>query len=156
MNTIVYQNEPLTDELMEDISDYALDHLIETGANFKMKPEVWADWYNAVSKQGNIRIYTARNGKLVGYAVFFVSPHRHHKSVIQATQDLIYLAPEARKGMIGMSFLKWCDDRLRDEGVQIVYQYSSMAHDIGQVLSRMGYINTQALWARNLTDGGKN
>jgi len=153
---IIFQAEPLTNRLLSEVLEYGKDHLKEVGSFKDMEPNVWEEWYGHVAASGGLRIFTARNGQLVGYAVFFVSPHRHFRDVMQATQDLIYLAPTARRGLTGLIFLRWCDEQLRDEGVELVYQYSSDSHDIGPVLKRIGYDSVQVLWARKLSEGGLN
>src|SRR4051812_26390781 len=62
------------------------------------------DWkkYEALANNGVMRIFTAReNGALIGYAIFFVTPHLHYKKMIIAKNDITYLCPDFRKGSAG-------------------------------------------------------
>jgi hypothetical protein len=156
MKEVLFQEENLSEELIDEVCKYSNAHLREIGGDAEMEPDVWHEFYYAIEKADNLRIYTARNGKLVGYSVYFVSPHRHHKTVLQATSDLMYMDPTARKGLVGMAFLKWCEEQLKDDGVSVIYHFSSSAKDLSPMLGRMGYNEVQTMWVRKLKDGGTN
>lgn len=98
------------------------------------------EMYRRCSDSGVLRIYTVRDGSvLCGYQIFMVMFHPHSKNSKQANQDILYLAPEYRKGMIGYRFIKWCIEQLRAEGVKVVYQHISARNDFGRMLERVGF-----------------
>lgn len=104
-----------------------------------------------------LRIYTARDrSKLVGYAVFIVGQNSHyHSSPRQAKQDVIYIAPEYRGRSVGVRLIRFCDEMLRAEGVQVVYQHAKLAHpELGRLLEHMGYEAVETTYARRLDRSG--
>lgn len=103
--------------------------------------------YEACDKLGTLRIFTAREGStLVGYQLFFVSPHPHSMQSIQAVQDILYIEKEYRKGLAGYKFIKWCVDALKKEGIQCIYQHISNDFDFGKMLIRMGYTHVDQVY----------
>ena len=106
--------------------------------------------YAALEDAGALRTYIARDaeGGMVGYAVFFVKANIHYKSSIQALQDILYIHPGSR-GM-GLRFIKWCDDQLRQEGVQVVYHHVKKEHNFGPALERFGYQLIDLIYGRRL------
>lgn len=107
------------------------------------------DLYVKMDGLGMVRVYTAReNGVLIGYSVYLIRPNLHYKSSLQANQDVIYIRPE-RRGF-GSKFIAWCDEKLREEKVQIVTHHVKEAHDFSPVLKRMGYELVDKLYCRRL------
>jgi GNAT superfamily N-acetyltransferase len=98
------------------------------------------DWdiYKRAEQMRSLYIYTARiDSKLVGYAIFFVRPNLHYSGSLQAQQDILFIKKEHRG--FGRHFIKWCDDELRKEGVQVVMHHVKAKHNFGPMLERMGY-----------------
>lgn len=110
------------------------------------------DWelYAKLDEMKMLRTFTARDpeGKLVGYAIFFVKPNMHYKSSIQAVQDILFIDPESRG--FGRNFISWCDDQLKEEKVQAVYHHIKAKHNFGPMLERMGYELVDLIYARRL------
>lgn len=122
---------------------------IATWQDIPLDPE-W-DTYALVEETGNLRIYTFRDaGELQGYAVFFVRQNVHYRGSRQAVQDIIWIAPEYRKQLLGARFLQWCDEQLAADGVQVAFHHVKLTHDFGPTLQRLGYQHVEAIWARRL------
>ena len=119
-------------------------------AHFKdipLDPDV--ELYNSLDDLGIMRVFTARDdGKLIGYSVYFVGPHIHFRKSIHATQDVFFINKENRG--FGMRFLRWCDDELRRDGVQVVINAVSQSNDYSPVLRRMGYKESEKMFCRRL------
>lgn len=114
-----------------------------------LDPDV--DQYNAADDAGMLRCFTARvDGVLVGYAIYFVRSNMHYRSSKQAVQDVLFLLPEYRKSRIGIELIKHCDEQLRGEGVQAVYQHVKQSHNFGPLLERLGYELVDLIYARRL------
>ena len=108
-------------------------------------------YYDTAQKIGILRVYTVREGsKLVGYSVFSVSKNPHYSTSLQAKQDILFLSKELRGGMNGFKFIKWCDEELEKEGVQVVYHHVKKSHNFGPVLERMGYELVDLIYGRRL------
>ena len=98
-----------------------------------------------------VRVFTARDdGRLVGYAVFFVSTNKHYRQSLQAVQDILFLLPEYRSRTVGPRLIIYADEELQAEGVQVVYQHVKAAHDFGPLLTRIGYERVDTIYARRL------
>jgi GNAT superfamily N-acetyltransferase len=110
------------------------------------------DRYKAIENAGDLRTFTARNeeGRLLGYALFFVKRNLHYKDSLQAVQDVIFIDPE-RRGF-GTVFIKWCDDQLRDEGVQAVYHHIKKAHNWSKILEQQDYELVDLIYAKRLDE----
>lgn len=122
------------------------------------------DWeqYLKLEELGLLRVYTAREEseeqtergenytteKLRGYAVFLVRHNPHYKSSLQANQDILFVDPEHRG--LGGQFILWCDEQLKAEGVQVVYQHVKAEHNFGRMLERFGYKLVDLIFARRL------
>lgn len=108
--------------------------------------------YDAIEKAGALRCFTARapDWSLIGYSVYFVRANPHYKSSVQANQDVLFLLPEHRRSRIGMQLINWCDQQLKAEGVQAVYQHVKVAHNFGPLLERLGYEAVDVIYARRL------
>lgn len=109
--------------------------------------------YFEAEHHGWLRIYTARTaGCLIGYAIYFVRPSLHYRDSLQAHQDILYLAPEHRKGGSGMRLIRFADRALADESVQVVIQHVKARADLnfGPLLERMGYELMDQLYTRRL------
>ena len=53
--------------------------------------------YVALETIGVFKLYTARReGALIGYACWFVSPLLHYKTTLCATNDIVYVDPRYR------------------------------------------------------------
>lgn len=151
-----FQRELLTDTLIRNLMALNLGHHREVSAHqdLLLRPDYGA--YLAAQAAGQLRVYTVRDAdtyRLQGYAVHFVRMHPHFSTSLQAAQDVLYLAPEARQGWTGYHFIQWCDAQLQREGVEIVYQHVTPARDFGPLLERLGYEAVDLTYARRLDHG---
>ncbi len=144
-------------ERIQDIYDEMLPilkaHYLEIAhyKDIRFEPNV-AEYYK-MEDNGICKTYTAReNNELIGYAVFFVRNNLHYKSSLQAYQDIIYISKEKRG--FGRYFIKWCDDRLRELGVDVVYHHIKFAHDWSKLLEVMGYEKQDILMSKRLQKKG--
>lgn len=106
--------------------------------------------YDLMEARGSLRVFTARleDGRLIGYAIYFVSPNLHYRKSLQAVQDVLFIHP-AHRGC-GARLIRDADRELAKEGVQLVYHHVKCAHDFGPLLERMGYEQVEKIFARRL------
>lgn len=147
--THTFKREAASD-ILDEVAPLLMAHFKEVGhhQDIKLNPDLSA--YANLEKLGLIRTYTVRqeDGELVGYAVYFVKHHIHYRDSLQAIQDVIYVRP-GNRGM-GGRFIKWCDEELRKDGVQVVHQHIKAAHNFGPMLERMGYELVDYLYQKRL------
>lgn len=137
-------------DILDEILPLLKSHYDEI-AHFKDIPlEPDFEKYLKLEELDGIRVYTARdeNQKLIGYSVFFLSHNIHYKSSLQAVQDVLFIHPSNRGS--GAKFILWCDDQLKKDGVQAVYQHVKAAHNFGPLLERFGYQLVDLIYSRRL------
>jgi GNAT superfamily N-acetyltransferase len=120
------------------------------------------DWsaYQQLERQGVLRVGLMRQaGQLVGYNVFFVKPTLHHRDTVWAVNDLVYLEPEARRGMSGVLLIVEAERMLREEGVKVVLYGVKTGPDLGEtrgrgsvaeLLAKLGYGAFDTSWSKVL------
>ena len=116
------------------------------------------DEYRRRDASGALRIYTARLDRgpadpltLIGYAIFLVGPDARHESSLRALQEAVWLEPENRQGSMGLQLLKFAEQELRKEGVQILYHcVKKTAPALGRILARQGFREIESVWAKRL------
>lgn len=105
--------------------------------------------YAQAEERGTLRIFTARmDSRLVGYAIYFVTPSLHYSDSVQAHQDILFVHSDFRRSTVGLRLIRHADEALAGEGVQIIYQHSKAAHSIGPVLERQGYELVDEIYAK--------
>lgn len=143
-------------QLIADMMPLWKAHHAETADKFygPLNPDLFV--YEQAAEAGMMRIFTVRDevGSLHGYQVLFVSHHPHSRDSLQAVQDVLYLCQDARKGLVGYRFIKWCGEQLRAEGIDIVHQHISAKHDFGAILTRMGYELEDLVYSKRLQEVG--
>lgn len=131
---------PLAQKHWEEISHYK---------DIPLEPD--KEMYFKIEDTGSLRVYTCRDddNSLIGYAVFFLKHNLHYKSSFQAAQDLIFVHPD-RRGC-GRPFIKWIEETLKAEGVQIIYQHLKLAtpHTI-EFFKKIGYEPVDLIVAKRL------
>jgi len=151
---IAFSREKITPKLFQELTPLIAGHYVEI-SHYK-DIECVPDWahYERLDKADILKIFTVRRGdELVGYSVFFVAPHPHFKKSIQATEDLLYLDPDFRKGRMGHDFIAFCDKCLADDHVDVVYRHVTTKKDFSALLTRMEYDLVDLVYARRLNHG---
>lgn len=136
--------------IFHDLQPLLRDHYAELTLN-KDKVRLDPDWaqYDALEAADKLRIYTARDlGELVGYAFFFVTPHIHYRKLTVATNDVLFLKSEYRKGMTGIRFLKYCEQELFKCADKVTWHVKA-AVDFGPILQRMGYSHEDTIMGKH-------
>jgi len=112
------------------------------------------DWavYESAEATGKLCLYTARlDGELIGYAAFLVQRAPHYAGSIQAVQDVLFVAPEHRRGRVGIGLIRFSEEQLATQGVQLLYQHQKLAHPaLGRILASLGYEPVEQNWAKRL------
>lgn len=148
--TLAFALERFTDALLAELTPLLERHWREIAHYLDIPLAVDAAVYHAADAAGALRIVTVReDGALIGYAAYFVRPHAHYATSVQAVQDVVYVDPRHRGGL-GARLLRAADDVLRAEGVQVVHQHVKLAHNWGALLERMGYEAVETIYSKRL------
>lgn len=148
---MIFARERYSEPLIIEMRPLWQKHHDETAAfkDIELNPNIHI--YKESDKNGILRIYTVRRGTyLVGYQVFFVSPHPHTQQSLQAVQDILFIEKEARLGLVGYRFVQWCCAQLKTEGVDVMFQHISARYDFGHLLERAGFELVDLVYGRRL------
>ena len=109
------------------------------------------DWdaYAKVEALGMLCVTTARHdGKLIGYVSDVLSPNLHYRSLKTAANDLFWLAPEHRKGGLGLRLLLASEGFAREMGANQFVKRVKLHLDFGPVLERLGYVPIERVYSK--------
>lgn len=135
-----FAREPYSPQLVSEMVPLWKEHYNETASENYGALDPDLNIYIALDMQGALRIFTARDESgLVGYQVFFVTKHLHHRESMQAQQDILFLSRSVRVGFNGYRFIKFCVDELVKEGIKVIHQRISARHDFGKLFERLGF-----------------
>lgn len=115
-------------EVFEKISKMFEKHYEELSVSkgFKLNPDY--DIYIEADKRNTLKIITAQEDEeIIGYIVYFIGLNLHYKDCLLATEDIYYLKPEYRKGLIGPRMFVFAEKYLKSIGVNMV-RYSTKTH----------------------------
>lgn len=135
-------SQPLLEKHWREIARYL---------DIPLKPDVGL--YEASEEMGGLYIYTVRgtDRQLYGYAVFFVRLNGHYSTSLQAVQDIVFIDPQFRQGALGIKLLRYAENDLRQNGVQVVYHHVKLAHPaLGRILERQGYEPVETIYSKRL------
>lgn len=153
-STVAYQNEKLSDALWDELMPLLADHWHEVGHYPDLALNPNREKYRQIESVGMLRIYTARAGtRLVGYLAAFIAPSLHYSPTLMANQDVLYVDPAYRGSRAGVSLIRFAHDRLRHEGVSVIFQHvkHKAAINIGPMLTRLlGYEHVDEIYAKRL------
>lgn len=136
--TVINEIEHLLEQHYQEVTHH---RDIPVGCDFEK--------YQQLDRAGVLRIFTVRiMGELVGYSIFSVGTSLHYKSSLQARQDTLFLSAPYRKGLTGYKFIKWVDEQLKAEGVEICYQHGKFVKDIQSIFERLGYEPTYYVYMK--------
>jgi GNAT superfamily N-acetyltransferase len=136
--------------------DEAMPLIVDHWENIALNKDTIAlsplwDTYTELEKIGVLKIITARQEKkLVGYAVYVISPSLHYSDQIVADADVFWLDPEHRKGMAGIRLFKHAEKVLKSYGVTRILNKVKIHFDVGMVFERMGYEPIERVYSKSL------
>lgn len=133
-----FQREPLFCAF-EDLAPLAEMHNSELTRGAIPLDMNWAQ-YAALESAGILVLFTCREEfRLVGYSAFILAGALHHKSLMVAQNDSLFLHPEFRRGTTALRFIDYCDGELKKLGAQKIVYHVTLAHDWRPILHRRGF-----------------
>ena len=151
--TLQFAWEPLARLHNDGLKELALQDWQEIDVDHDQVP-LDVDWnhYATLEAAGIYRVIAARkNGRLVGYNAFFLNRHTRHRGTVFGQNDVLYLHPAQRKGMVGIRFLTESDRLLKAAGaVKVRYDVMENAPTLGVILARLGYKHEATVFTKVL------
>lgn len=153
MLKIDYQQEFLN-QVRPDAEPLIKLHWDEIALNqdkIKLNP----DWeaYQKLEDDNRLKIFTARNGKqLVGYFVVILGANIHYKDHIFASNDIIYLHKDYRKGFVGIRLIKFAEKCLKDDGVSVLLINTKIHRPFDKLLERLKFKPIERVYSKFIGD----
>jgi len=107
------------------------------------------DAYKRMAEAGMLRCITCRaDGELIGYIVFFITPHLHYKSCITAMEDIYFVRKDYRKGRVGIKLFQYAEKVLKERGVQRIVMHTKVHLDNSRLFEYLGYKMTDKVFTK--------
>lgn len=148
---VVFALEPLNESLAHEVAPLLEAHWREIAHDLTipLNPE-WKRYF-ALQEAGAFRVYTARkDGELVGYAAFIVSPNLHYSTSLQAMQDVLFIREDLRRGTLGTRLIKFSEQQLQADGVQVVLHHIKAKHNWSPLIERLGYTLVDLIYFKRI------
>jgi GNAT superfamily N-acetyltransferase len=98
-----------------------------------------------------IGVYTVRKDeKLVGYLVVLARNHPHYKDHIFASNDILFIDKEHRKGLVGYFLVKYVTEDLEKRGVSVLLFNTTVDKPYDPILKRLGFKHSEKLYTKYL------
>ena len=149
--TVKYQQEFLV-SVREEAKPLLNSHWEEIAVN-KDKIRLNPDWeaYESLEEQGKLKIFTARDGeRLVGYFVVIVGVNIHYKDHLFASNDIIYLSPEYRRGFTGIKLIKFAEGCLKKDGVSVLTVNTKVHQPFDKLMDFLKFRKVERVYSKYL------
>jgi hypothetical protein len=149
----VFQVERMRDAL-DEIRPFHMEHFRETEAYKGVDFAINYAAYLAGERAGSFVLFTCRDeaGALLGYLMIDIYRCRH-TSLMQATEDALYLRPGERKGYRASALIGYALKCLGAIGVRHAIFTSKVGRDIGALFRRAGGVLVAGVYLINLPGG---
>jgi N-acetylglutamate synthase-like GNAT family acetyltransferase len=153
----VYEDTILARERMEDIVEEMKllhqAHWNETEMHrhgLTLNPDY--DTFIRYERAGRYVLFTLRNdGRLQGNCALYLDKNTHTQTLI-ATEDTLYLLPEARKGRAAKRFIEYCENSLKSLGVKEINVSVKTVNKAGRFFGMLGYRHVENGLSKILED----
>lgn len=118
-----------------------LDKHYDEIAQFKQVQKLDPDWpvYYRIEEQGKLWVMTLRrHGEMIGYIVMMLTNDMHYRKLMRATEDIHFILPEYRKGLIGYRMLAKTVQAMKAKGAHTVTFRTKAEANHGKLFERLG------------------
>jgi len=148
-----YQQEFLA-TVKKDIRPLLERHWNDIAVN-KDKIKLNPDWdaYHSLEQDGKLKIFTAREqGELVGYFVVIVHRNLHYKDHLFASNDVIFLHPDHRKGRTGIKLVQFSEKCLKEDGVSVLAINTKVHKPFDKLMQFLGFSLVERIYSKYIGD----
>lgn len=145
---ITYQVEAYSD-CIEEMKLHYDDHYNELSVtkDFKLDPNYEA--YFSLEKNNLLKVITCRkDGTLIGYIIFVITPHLHYKSMITAAEDIYYLTKAERKGRVGIKLFQYAEQYLKSIGINRIIFTTKVHLDNSRIFEYLDYKYIEKVYSK--------
>jgi hypothetical protein len=140
----------LPSEVFDECRALLKDHFDEAAKYKDISLNASEKFYKGIDDTS--ALFTVRCGDvLVGYNLFFINRNPHQWHSLQATQDVIFIRKDKRGQ--GREFIEWCNNQLKNYGVQVVYYHVPLHNNWGKMLEGIGFQEHEIVYSKRLDNG---
>ena len=115
----------------------------------KLNPSI--EQYEDAERLGILKIFTARDeGKIVGYFAVLVTKSLHYQDHLYATNDVIFLHPDHRKGFTASKLINFSIECLVQDGVSMLFMNTKIHKPFDLLLQRLGFKHVENVYSKRL------
>lgn len=145
--------ENLSDCLDELKPMFALHYAEVAAYQDKIALDPDYDKYLQMEKMDLTRTFVLRSdGRVIGYWVFFVTPHPHYKGDRFAVNDIVYVDPAYRVPELTPRCFGSVEASLKREGVSVITYHMKVYKPFENMLRSMGYDHLEHLYGKCLKE----
>lgn len=128
------------DEIAEEVKPLHQAHWTETEAHrhgLELKPDY--ETFARYERAGRYLLFTLRSeGRLLGSCAMYLDKSTHTQTII-ATEDTLYLLPQARQGRVASLFVNYVERSLHRLGAREICITVKTVNKAGRFFSMLGY-----------------
>ena len=145
-NLIIQEEDYL--KLKPEANDLILKNWEDTGLeDLELDPD-WSS-YDVLYQAGCFGVYTAReNNVLVGYLGVLARNHLHYKGSVFASNDVLFLDKDYRKGLAGYFLIKYSLEDLKKKGVDVFLFNSTVEKPYDPILKKLGFKHHENIYIK--------
>ena len=115
----------------------------------KLNPD-WKSYYN-LEDNNKLKIFTARyDNVLIGYFIVIIHVNLHYKDHLFASNDILYLHPDYRKGFAGIKLIKYAEKCIKEDGISVMTINVKEHKSFGVILERLDYTPEETVYSKPL------
>ena len=128
-------------KVSEDSLEFIDDNYDELGQLQDVVPlDVdWDGMFYHESRGALLSFALRADDKMIGYAIFLLTPTLHSKSTVHAISDVIFIAKEYRQGLVGLKFIDYCEDYAKQCGAKVSHLVMKADPRLARILERTGH-----------------
>lgn len=138
---ITYQEEKLL-KFLPEFNVLLKEHMAEINVLYRDGDELNPDYARYIKMQ-ELNLYAMitcrKDGKLIGYAGFFVHPNIRFPKCLMAYEDLYYIKPENRQGRVGYKLFTESERLLKQRNVNRIDIGCKTFQDHSRLFEHLGY-----------------
>lgn len=137
----MHMQEENVSVVYEELDELVRDYYASTVASEDL-PELDFNWstYCTMQDEGMLQLYTARiKEELVGFVMYLIYPHLHHRTHIVATCDTLAVRPKHRGKGIGRALMEYAEPLLKRHEVKSIIHQFRTCYTARPLFPKLGY-----------------
>lgn len=107
--------------------------------------------YRAMEQAGVFVGLIARDaGRIVGYSGNLMSQHLHYCALRYASNDVLFLAKEYRRGTLGLKLMRATESEMRARGCKVMVWHAKPGTTLDELMPKLGARVQDILYTREL------